>query len=514
MFIAVGCKKKEPQSSQQSPSRAVAKSAKPSAKPTKSLQQAAADGDLEQIKLHISLGADVNAKTNKGLTPIYVAIGKGHKQAVELLIASGADVNAKTESGWMPLHSAAINDHKTIAELLIASGADVNAKMGDTAGSVPLHYAKSKDVIKLLLANGADVNAEGNYGGTRLLGAASVGDKALVEFLIANGADVNAKDKEGRMPLNAAIDKGHKDLPELLIARGADVNAKGRWDQTPLYTAIKRGYKDMVELLIANGADVNVKDGRGRTPLYVAQNPLYVPKNKEYKEIIELLRNHGAKGSRVQWSAQTGFGKLKTGIGTSNKVLLSVTRRPSIVKITPRNGIPGQKLALLIKGEDTLFVQDETKVSIDGPFVTVDSVHVESPTTIRARISIKETSSLGPMEVKVTTGGKHAYYQPGFEIDMKAGPVIDRIEILQPGWVTSINGHSRFKIEVTGARIYGRNFRPNMIDNNVYCGKRPCVVTDATLTVIDIIIPPGFTSGDLTVDVNRRVSNPLPFTAR
>ena len=43
MFIAAGCKKKEPQPSQQSPSHAVTKSAKP----TKSLQQAAADGDLE-----------------------------------------------------------------------------------------------------------------------------------------------------------------------------------------------------------------------------------------------------------------------------------------------------------------------------------------------------------------------------------------------------------------------------------------------------------------------------------
>lgn len=45
IFIAAGCKKKEPQSSQQSPSHAVTKPAKPSAKPTKSLQQAAADGE-------------------------------------------------------------------------------------------------------------------------------------------------------------------------------------------------------------------------------------------------------------------------------------------------------------------------------------------------------------------------------------------------------------------------------------------------------------------------------------
>ena len=51
MFIAAGCKKKEPQSSQQPtqqpPSQTVTKPAKPSAKPTKSLQQAAADGVLE-----------------------------------------------------------------------------------------------------------------------------------------------------------------------------------------------------------------------------------------------------------------------------------------------------------------------------------------------------------------------------------------------------------------------------------------------------------------------------------
>ena len=45
-----------------------------------------------------------------------------------MLIAKGAEVNAKTESGWTPLHWAARNSAAEVAKLLIAKGAEVNAK--------------------------------------------------------------------------------------------------------------------------------------------------------------------------------------------------------------------------------------------------------------------------------------------------------------------------------------------------------------------------------------------------
>ena len=68
-------------------------------------------------------GADVNATTTKGRTPLHIAAVAGQKEVVELLIAKGADVNAKTIAGRTPLYVAAQKGHKDVIELLKKHGA-------------------------------------------------------------------------------------------------------------------------------------------------------------------------------------------------------------------------------------------------------------------------------------------------------------------------------------------------------------------------------------------------------
>jgi ankyrin repeat protein len=67
-------------------------------KSSKSLHQAAADGDLEQVKESLSKGAGVNETDQRGLTPLHLAAMEGHKAVVELLLTKGADVNAKRKT--------------------------------------------------------------------------------------------------------------------------------------------------------------------------------------------------------------------------------------------------------------------------------------------------------------------------------------------------------------------------------------------------------------------------------
>jgi len=101
MFIAPGCEKK----------------------PTKPLDQAAAGGDIAQVKLHIARGADVNAKDEYGVTPLHWAATHGHRDVAELLIAKGADVNAKDARGRSPLWNARDRGFDEIVELLRKPGA-------------------------------------------------------------------------------------------------------------------------------------------------------------------------------------------------------------------------------------------------------------------------------------------------------------------------------------------------------------------------------------------------------
>ena len=78
------------------------------------------------------------------------------KEVVELLLRHGADVNAKTNKGVTPLHIAVLSNIEII-EMLIRYGADVNAVDGE--GNTPLHYAfldPCVEVVKLLLEKGAD----------------------------------------------------------------------------------------------------------------------------------------------------------------------------------------------------------------------------------------------------------------------------------------------------------------------------------------------------------------------
>ena len=72
-------------------------------------------------------------------TSQFTKLFDGNIEAVKQHLDAGTDVNAKDEKGWTPLHEAALGGHKGIAELLIAKGADVNAKNND--GVTPLNWA-------------------------------------------------------------------------------------------------------------------------------------------------------------------------------------------------------------------------------------------------------------------------------------------------------------------------------------------------------------------------------------
>jgi pectate lyase len=319
-----------------------------SPEPPLTLHEAAAIGDLEQVKLLLSKGAEINLRERPMWTPLHRAVTNGQKDIIAFLLAKGADVDARNSwPGGTALHYAVEKGHKEIAVLLIENGADVNAQqmngdtplqfaarynrkdtiklllekgatisniylaayMGDLAkldtfiqegvgintldghGYAPLHYAaqnEQKEAVELLIARGADVNVKIWNGKTLLHIAASQGHKDVIELLITHGADINAKDNQGMTVVLWAAQKNHQDIAKFLITKGADINERSAKGHTPLHFVVSYGHKDVVELLIAKGADVNAKNNDGQRPLDLAMI-------LNRKGIFELLLEEGAE---------------------------------------------------------------------------------------------------------------------------------------------------------------------------------------------------------------------------
>lgn len=143
-----------------------------------------------------------NNSTNVG-TPLWCAAFREKLPIVKLLIHSGADINAVSDSGSTPILSAC-----SVIESI-----------------------SNFQVVKYLACYGADINKQDYDGRTCLM--RSVYHPNLCKFLLKRGADVNAKDIKNRTALHFAIEwyfSSYYSLKvvKLLLKYGADYTIKSR----------------------------------------------------------------------------------------------------------------------------------------------------------------------------------------------------------------------------------------------------------------------------------------------
>lgn len=92
------------------------------------LHLAAVKGHCDAIALLAGSGCmDVESEDVEGHRPLHLAVEGGHAEAVELLLDMGADVNARTRRGATPLQMAEAMGYEAIAQLLCARGAEAAA---------------------------------------------------------------------------------------------------------------------------------------------------------------------------------------------------------------------------------------------------------------------------------------------------------------------------------------------------------------------------------------------------
>ena len=72
--------------------------------------------------LLLAHGADVNAKTAYGWTPLKCAVAEGNESVVTLLLDHGGEVDAKGSDGWSPLHIAVLKGRYGITQSFWTTG--------------------------------------------------------------------------------------------------------------------------------------------------------------------------------------------------------------------------------------------------------------------------------------------------------------------------------------------------------------------------------------------------------
>ena len=90
---------------------------------TDALFRATIEGNTDMVRsLLSSPGADVNARNERGSTPLLEAARYGHDDICRVLIASGADLKAKDNDGKTALMLAIQGNHDDVVRVLKEAG--------------------------------------------------------------------------------------------------------------------------------------------------------------------------------------------------------------------------------------------------------------------------------------------------------------------------------------------------------------------------------------------------------
>ncbi|WAO95410.1 Hypothetical protein NCS54_01303100 [Fusarium falciforme] len=252
------------------------------------LRQACSAGADQAVKRVLQQGVDPNEADDKGDYPIHLAAAHLHPAVVNTLIQHGADLNATTREGKTPLQ-AALEACATPRLDLSNSGPAWHKPRSTTArkrrrlsvwprdiGSNPPTIAfprfhRCELIAATLLDNGASpVSVTKSAAGSPLHVACLIGSKQTVVRLLEKGADVNEIGGPFEHVLFIAVGTSRPDLVALLLQHGADPNYRRENYDTPLHLAGKMNSTLSVKHLLEHGADAAKRDADGNLPLDVA----------------------------------------------------------------------------------------------------------------------------------------------------------------------------------------------------------------------------------------------------
>ena len=210
------------------------------------------NGDIENVKLLIKAGVNVNSifgDGDEGYIPLHEAVSNGDMAMIKVLVEAGANVN--TISNWN-MSAIDFTDRQDIAEYLIANGSDMK-RLNIVSWAGFGFIEKVEESLK----NKESIETQSGFSGyTPLIIASGNGHLEVVKYLLKEGANIEAKsDDREETALNNASSRGQLEVVKYLVEQGADIETVDVEGLTPLHNAIYYSHASIVKYLIEQGAD-------------------------------------------------------------------------------------------------------------------------------------------------------------------------------------------------------------------------------------------------------------------
>lgn len=246
------------------------------------------DGSIRKMPKPESIRLECHT-SDTGATPLILAAMAGSYEALECLIAYGANVNAKDNRGNTPLiYGAWLDDERSeqVVDVLLKNGADPNLVNLDGDGAI--HYACKSGktyVLMMLLDATVSPNQANKAGETPLDVAAKYNMLEIVSFLVDHDKSVISSTSS----LRNATRSGKHDVAKLLLDFGMDPCAQDEETlDSPLHIAVQFFRLELVKLLLEYGADPYLSNAKGETPTTMVE--AYPDAHKTKKDFIQALK--------------------------------------------------------------------------------------------------------------------------------------------------------------------------------------------------------------------------------
>eukprot|EP00300_Choanocystis_sp_HF-7_P012087 c17742_g1_i1.p1 GENE.c17742_g1_i1~~c17742_g1_i1.p1 ORF type:complete len:722 (+),score=127.26 c17742_g1_i1:33-2168(+) len=236
-------------------------------------REAATDAMLHTL---VEAGADLNAQTRDGSTPLILASSFGHVSCINVLLELGANptiLNARGESALQVSckcnHPAAVVRWLQLPEL---------AATANNLGSELMQIAArsgATQVLEQLIGLGFSATKPCDVNGESMLPihiAAKEGQVSAVAHLAkANPATIRARTTRGLEPLHLACVHGHGSVVSFLIHEAhVPVNAATTDGDAPIFLAAREGSADAIRVLLGHAQCDLTAEPHTPTCLHVA----------------------------------------------------------------------------------------------------------------------------------------------------------------------------------------------------------------------------------------------------